>query len=212
MRLLSAIVASLTTQFAIASTPIDGWYGTVFGGYANIPDNISTTRDGVARTNANYQAGYHAGGSIGFKSNPMRYEGEITYMNANINHFRVNNIRQTSVSGYNNNLLAMANVYYDFPVLLEPFQPFAGIGIGYAWVHAILNSQGPSAATQFSGSNSVFAYQATAGVTYNFSEFYALNAGYRYVATIRSDSLGKIVQASLVNLGVVFRFDQGKYK
>ncbi len=213
MRLAVTSVALLAMSVAQAATPIDGWYMGVFGGYAYLPNNINITQLGLTRSNANYNAGYDVGGSIGFKSNPMRYEGELTYINANLNTFRINTIPQTGVGGYSDDFLAMANVYYDFPNLLMDIQPFLGVGIGYDWVQARLNSTGPSnGITQFTGSNSVFAYQGIAGLTYNFSESYALNLGYRYIATKHASNLGRIVQAQLANLGVVYRFDGRHYK
>ncbi|WP_133128202.1 outer membrane protein [Legionella nagasakiensis] len=212
MRIILVSTALLATHIAAAATPIDGLYTSVFGGYAYIPNNISKTEYGLTRTDASYQAGFDAGGSIGYKSNPMRYEGELTYLNANIKNFEINGIRQISPSGYSNAILAMANAYYDFPAIVAPIQPFLGLGLGYAWVNAKLNSAGPNGATRFTGSNSVFAYQATAGLTYNFAENYALNIGYRYVATEKADDLGKVFQAHLANVGIIYRFDESRYK
>ncbi len=212
MRLAFVSAALLATQIASAATPIDGWYGSVFGGYAYVPNNISNTQSGLSRTDASYRAGYDAGGSFGYKSNPMRYEGELTYINAKLNHFLVNTINQTRTTGHTNGILAMANIYYDFPAMITCIEPFLGVGLGYAWVNAKLYSTGPIIATEFTGSNSLFAYQATAGLTFNFSENYALNLGYRYVATERADQLGKSFQAHLGNIGAVYRFDEGRYK
>ena len=207
MRLAFVSAAILTASVSQAATPIDGWYSSIFGGYAYLSNNINNTQFGLARSHASYDAGYDVGGSLGFKSTPMRYEGELTYLNANLKKFNINNIQQTGVGGYNDDVLAMAKVYYDFPNLLMAIQPYVGVGIGYAWVQARLNSTGPSAITRFSGSNSVFAYQGTAGLTYNFAENYALTLDYRYIATKQANNLGKIVQAQLANLGVVYRFD-----
>ncbi len=212
MRLAFVSVALLATSVANAAPPIDGWYSSLFGGYTYLPNNINNTLNGLTRSSATYQSGYNAGGSIGYKSNPMRYEGQLTYLSANLDKFKINHIEQKGVRGYSDAVLAFANAYYDFPNLVNALQPFVGIGIGYGWVQAKLNSTGPTVATQFTGSNTKFAYQATAGLTYNFSENYALNIGYRYVATVRADELSKSFQASLASLGVVYRFNEGNYK
>lgn len=198
----------LITGIANAATPINGWYSSLFGGYAYVPNNINT----AGRSLAGYKAGYDGGGSIGFKSNPMRYEGELTYLNANLKKFDLNNVQQTGIGGYSNAFLAMANVYYDFNSIAPTLQPFLGGGIGYAWVHANLDSTGPNGTTTYSGSNNVFAYQGTAGITYNFAENYALNLWYRYIGTKHANELGKSFQASLGNVGVIYRFDAGRYK
>lgn len=212
MRFACVSVALLASSVVCAETPIDGWYSTLFGGYAYVPNNINKTYLGVTRTNASYKAGFDAGGSLGFKSNPMRYEGELSFIQANLRKFNLDAVAQTGIRGYSEAALAMANVYYDFPNLLNAIQPFLGLGIGYAWVKAELKASGPLAVTQFSGSNSVFAYQGKAGLTYNFSENYALNIGYRYVATLRVTQLGKAFQASTANVGVIYRFNEARYK
>jgi len=208
-------VASATLLFSCAlcaATPIDGWYSSAFGGYAYLPNNLNKTTLNFNRTHASYQSGFDAGGNFGFKSNPMRYEGEVTFLKATLSGFDVNRVRQTQVSGFNDALLGMANVYYDFPGCSTLLQPFLGAGIGYAWIKTNMKSAGPLIPTTFDTSNSAFAYQATGGLTYNFSENYALNLGYRYVATTHISDLGQIVQAHLANVGATYRFDGNNYK
>jgi len=214
MRLAFAPMALFAISIAHGATPIDGWYTSAFGGYTYLPNNINLPYNGLSFSSATYDESYDAGGNVGYKSTPMRYEGEITYLNANLNSFKINNVAQTNVSGRSNALFAMANVYYDFPNLQNLLQPFVGGGIGYGWLNAKLNSDDPSplGATAFSGSDTKFAYQATAGLTYNFSENYALNIGYRYLASVHTDELGKSFQANLANIGATYRFNEGHYK
>ena len=212
MRAVFFSAAVLASQISIAATPIDGWYSTLFGGYAYLPNNVTLTSGGNTWSQPTYHFGYDVGGSIGFKSNPMRYEGELTYVKANVDGFKVNNISQTGIDGYSDAFLAMANVYYDFPAFLPCIQPYLGVGVGYGIVEAMLKGQGPYAQTRFSGRNGVFAYQPIAGFAYNYSENFAITASYRYVATNRVDDLGKIFQSHLANVGLVFRFNSGTYK
>lgn len=212
MRLVFTLFGFLITHIAHAATPIDGWYTSVFGGYTYLPNNINSPRGGVWHTDASYHAGYDAGGSLGFQSNALRYEGQFTYLNANVKGFQVNNVPRTGVTGYNDAAVALANIYFDFHNALNCLQPFLGMGIGYAWVNAKLNSTGPLDTTLFTGSNTVFAYQPTVGLTYNFAENYALNVGYRYLATAQPGQLGKLYQANMANLGIVYRFNEARYK
>lgn len=214
MRILFVAASALASTIAQAATPIDGLYTSLFGGYTYLPNNINNTQSGLTRNDAVYEPGFDAGGSLGFKSNPMRYEGEITYLTADVKHFAINNIRQNNVSGYANGVFAMANVFYDVPTQVASLQPFLGVGLGYAWIHAELNSfeDNTTGQIRFAGSNSVFAYQGMAGITYNFAENYALNLGYRYVATERVGSLGKLFQAHMANLGAIYRFDGARYQ
>jgi opacity protein-like surface antigen len=210
IRLFSATL--LASTLATAATPVDGWYSSLFGGFTYLPDNIANTTDGFYRNKSGYKSGYNAGGRVGYQSNPMRYELEYTYLHANTSRFDVDFIEQTGVTGYASANLFMANAYYDFPEMLPAVSPFLGAGIGYAHLQGVLNSLGPVGATLYSTSDNAFAYQATLGLTYNFSENYAVNAAYRYVATNKTDGFGQIFQAHMANVGVVYHFDHNNYK
>lgn len=212
MRIILFSAAILATGIASAATPVDGWYSSVFGGYTFIPSNINHFDLGLFRDATGYDGGYNVGGRIGYQSNPIRYEGEYTFLHAGLDHFNVNGINQTVVSGYSSANLLMANIYYDFPEMLPAISPFLGVGIGYAYLQASLSSTGPFFSTFYSCNESAFAYQGTAGITYNFSENYAVNLAYRYVSTDKIDGFGSVFQAHLASAGAIYRFDQGNYK
>lgn len=197
---------------AMAVAPINGWYSSAFGGYAYIPDNVSITASGLARNNVEYNSGYHAGANLGYQGYPMRYEGEITYIESDLKKLSINNITQTGLTGQTYAVTAMANIYYDFPEIVYSIMPYVGLGLGYGYIDGQLNSTGPAGITRYEGSDSVVAYQAAAGLTYNFSESYALKIGYRYIGTDRVDELGKIFQAHLGTVGITYRFDSNFYK
>jgi opacity protein-like surface antigen len=205
------LVLTLPTTL-YAATPIDGWYSSLFVGYAYMPSNVNKVYENMRYTDAAHQAGYLAGGNLGYKSNPLRYEGEVSYFNANVSHFSQNYIRQNNVGGYNNGISGMANVYYDFPGVLSAIAPYLGFGIGYAWLHEQLNNLAPSTRTNFTINSSAFAYQALAGLTYNFAENYDLSIGYRYLGTPNLFSFGSRFQSHFAVLGVAYRFDNARYK
>ncbi len=213
MRFKVGTVTLLVSQLACAAaTAIDGLYSTVFAGYADTPNNIYATYQSLTRSNAVYNAGYDVGGAIGYKSTPMRYEGEITYLNTNLTGLKINQVSQTGVSGYNSAVFAMANLYYDFHPLVQGVQPFLGGGIGYGWLSNNFNATGPNIATQLHLNNYTFAYQGSAGIAIHFVENYSLTAAYRYVATPQLSNIGKSFQANLASLGVTYRFDESSYK
>ena len=201
----------LTTSVATAAIPIDGWYSTVFGGYAYLPSNIATSRSNVTYTDANYESEYNAGGSFGYKSNPMRYEGQVTYINAMLNHVYENGQRETRVAGYNNAIFGLANVYYDFPMMIPAISPYLGAGLGYGWINVKVDNARLNI-PDFRVADSAFTYQGTAGITFNFAENYALHIAYRYLATNTVFDLGERFQAHLANVGVIYRYDEAKYK
>ncbi len=212
MRIAFFPAALLISNIATAAAPIDGLYSSLFGGYTYLSDNLSRNYYGLAYTRATYNGGYNAGGRFGYKSYPMRYEGEITFLSVEAKKFSVNGIKLRNASGHSDAATAMVNVYYDFPEMVPCIAPFLGAGLGYAWVDASLKSNSPFGQLHFKGSNSVFAYQGTLGLTYNFAENYALDIAYRFIGTERPDDLGKVFKASLASISAIYRFDEANYK
>lgn len=212
---MNYVVGLICLFFYIASfaaTPIDGLYASVLGGYTYTPSNINASYSNTVLNSIRYQNGYDVGGNIGYKGNPMRYEGEITYLKANVARFYLSDILQTEPTGYDNGVIGMLNVYYDVPKMNPTLQPFLGAGLGYGWIQAKLRAEGPTTITAFNAENSSFAYQGMAGVTYNFSENYALNLWYRYLGTTHLSQFGEIFQAQTVNASATYRFDENDYK
>lgn len=204
--------ALLAASSSMAATPVQGWYGSAFGGYSYIPENVDVTTRGLTRNNVAYNSGYNVGARIGYQSNPLRYEAEYTYIKGNLRKFTINSVYQNNVSGQTTASLGMANIYYDFPDMVPAISPFLGIGLGYGWVEAVLDSRRHYRNTGFSGSDYVFAWQGTAGFTYNFAENFAANIAYRYVDTARVSALGKQFQAHLATAGFIYRFNESSYK
>ncbi|KPP81540.1 MAG: outer membrane porin [Oceanicaulis sp. HLUCCA04] len=77
----------------------------------------------------------------------------------------------------------MINAYYDFD-LEGPLGAYAGAGIGASDVKVRYN---PSDTAIINDSETVFAYQAMAGVSYDVSDTFQLFGGYRYRATQNVD-------------------------
>ncbi len=211
MKIVFFIITSLISSLAMGATAVDGWYTSVFGGYTGLVDNLSFTNSGLSRSFANYEGGYNVGGRIGYQWNPLRLEGELTYLQADLKNFRINSISQTGVNGDSAAWFGMANVYYDFPDMVTAVRPFLGLGLGYGWVGGSVKSTGPTLVTWYDPSEYTVAFQATGGFTYNFSENYAVNIAYRYIGTDRLE-MGKSYQANLGTLGIIYRFSELAYK
>lgn len=212
MKLFFVTTTLLLTSIVNAATPIDGWYSSAFGGYTYLPGNINQSNATNSINNVVYQSGYDAGFSFGYKNNPLRYEAQLTYLDANVDHFNTNGLLATNPSGYNNAIFGLANVYYDFSEIVCLLQPFLGLGIGYGWIHNSLSNQNTLVTNSFNASSNVFSYQGTAGITYQFSENYALDLAYRYIGTQNVSALNDPFQAHIANLGVIYRFDGNRYK
>lgn len=203
----------LATGIASAATPIDGWYTSAFGGFTYLPSNISVLdASGLYLDGTSYNTGYNVGGRLGYQSHPLRYELEYTFLSAGLKNFNVDTIVQSGVSGSSSANLLMANLYYDFPDILPAISPFLGVGIGYAILQTSLASTAPLGTINFHLNENEFAYQGTAGLTYNFSENYAINLAYRYAAVSTDGNYGQVFQSHLLSSGLVYHFDRGYYK
>ena len=130
---------------------------------------------------------------MGYKSGPMRYEAQFTYIRGSHNK-----IAGVTANGGTNVYAFMANVYFDFDMINFQVVPYIGAGLGYA--HLTDSALAGS-------SDSVFAYQGMAGLRYHFEENITFDFGYRYFGTTEADSqFKKRWQSNLVNLGVTFNF------
>jgi opacity protein-like surface antigen len=261
----------LASTLAAAATPIDGWYGSVFGGYTHLSNFVNSATflrrfDRTIDNNNNFlnlntfnsnnfnnlnnfgsaipRNGYNGGFRLGFQSNALRYEGEFTYIGATNNHFSGRRDRFpflfNQVNQFNpfvpfqenerkrksstNAVFGMANVYVDFPALIPCISPFLGVGLGYGWVETKLDFENPiffgsfnipqnlNLRNDFRASDSAFSYQATAGLTFNYVENWALNIAYRYIGTTKLKNFGRVFQGNLVSVGLVYRFNEYNYK
>jgi opacity protein-like surface antigen len=222
MRIALFSATFLASSLGFAATAIDGLYGSFFGGYAYLPDNISKIHEGHRFQRASFGNGFNAGVRFGFQSNPLRYEGEYTFLYASALNFRTRLLPHTPgtlthhrhAKGSTSASLGMANIYYDFPDIVPCISPFLGVGLGYAWAQTALRKNYPLLLTHrhISESGSAFGYQGTGGFTFNFVESWALNIAYRYVGTTRIENLGKVYQGHLASVGLVYRFNEYKYK
>ncbi|KTD12042.1 opacity protein-like surface antigen [Legionella gratiana] len=206
MKLALFTIALLAPGVASASTTANSWYSSGFGGYTYLSSNVETRYYGFLLSDVHYRYGYNVGGSIGYQSNPIRYEFQYTYLYADTNQYSVNHKKALDIDGGTRANILMANLYYDFPEMLGEISPFLGVGIGYAFMHATLNSTSRFHRPHFNTDLNSFAYQGTAGLTYNFMENFAINAAYRYTATTNKGNWGRTLQAQMGNVGVVYRF------
>lgn len=104
----------------------------------------------------------------------------------------------------------MANAYYDFNPI-GAFRPYVGGGLGVAMVDV---DYSPSDLPIISDDDTVFAYQAIAGASFDLSDRTALFAQYRYRATEDAETNVDLIpatldienSANLLEAGVRFRF------
>ncbi len=148
----------------------------------------------------------------------FRLEGELGYVHMGLDKLENKNTgNEVDISGRDTHITGMLNAYIDI-INSTDFTPFVGGGIGFA--HAELDTEfiGPfhGAKVRTEDSDTVFAYQLLAGVSWAFHPSWALDLMYKFYGTNErnhTNSEGnatevdvKGTQASFVELGLRYRF------
>lgn len=179
LMLLVTCLSSLVSAQAHAA----GWYGRVFGGYTHSNDSSL-----IGNVNLEYDPGFNVGGAIGYNWGLMsqgiglRYEAEFMYRDTDVDKilFGGSPIANRSTKGGANTVSGMANLLFDI-MPGQMLSPYVGGGIG--WANLSLDSVKSGGQTIVDESQGVFAYQALAGLSYDFNPRWGLTAEYRYFAT-----------------------------
>ena len=163
---LSTLISSPVAGFA----EVEGVYVAANIG-ANYRSDADLSLNGTPAGTSNFTIGFHFGTAVGIQlDNHFRFETEISYRENNVD----------LASGFDAKVLSttfLVNAFYDFD-RLGPVRPFVGIGVGLGVVHidSILGFD-------LDGDNTTLAYQATAGVGWDFRPQWTLSLAYRYLAT-----------------------------
>lgn len=151
---------------------------------ADLPDGTTYSLD------LEYDPSFFIKLAPGYNFGYFRLEGELTYQINKINkvneHIYIPDVSSDSGSSELNGSDVTAtsiliNGYYDF-LKGNTLQPYITAGIGMARVKTHIQV--------VKDSDSVFAYQAGVGLSYNMSENVVLDFGYRYFATSDIEFLG----------------------
>jgi opacity protein-like surface antigen len=170
-----------------------GPYVTGFIG-ATIPrhnDDVTTldySQNQSYNERVRFDPGVYVGGAGGFDFGFLRLEGELSYKEADIKSI-TDNTGANQYRDINGNLGALAfmgNAFFDFHNY-SPVTPYVGGGIGLATLH--LNNTYATDANNNRllmyprDDDTVFAYQAGAGLNIALNRRYSLDLGYRYFNT-----------------------------
>lgn len=184
----------------------EGWYLGAEAGAA-LPRDAATTGGGQ-RWATDYSAGPAVLGTAGYGFGPgtlgrLRLEGEIGWRGAD-----VDTVNGAPGAGDASATSLMANLVTDF-LPRERVHPFIGLGLG----GALVDASASTAASGFSGDDTVFAYQAMAGVGVDVSRDVGLSLAYRYFATqdpgltaTGGASASSEFASHAVTAGITFRF------
>ncbi|MEM7124371.1 MAG: outer membrane beta-barrel protein [Pseudomonadota bacterium] len=181
-------------MLALAATPSQAqgpWYASVTGNAVWVSDSDWNSSGGPNGT-FEYDTGWGIDGALGYSLSGsmqgVRVEGEVGYRSNDIDKVNVNNFGL--VPGGTGDIdvwTGLINGYYDID-LGSNIMPYVGAGLGIAHVDGQVIVPGPGG--RISDSETVFAYQFSAGLGYAVSPSTTLFAGYRYLATDDIDFSG----------------------
>lgn len=142
-----------------------GWYIAGHGG-ADFGDDFS----GVS-----FDTGYNFSGAVGYDFGQiglanLRTEAEVGFLSSDANNI-------APFTGSVDATYAFLNAYADFGKF-NGFTPFIGGGVGYASVNGEVSVPGFTV----QANDKDFAYNLTAGVSYDLTQRISLDVAYRYLA------------------------------
>ena len=205
-QLLVAAVLGIISQGVWAQG--DAWY-IAAGLGASFVSDVDATQAGTTLTTG-LDTGILATGAFGRTFGNFRAEGELSYNTNDVSTVSALGV-SLGASGDVSTLGFMVNGYYDFETNSK-WTPYIGGGIGGANVS--INNLSALGVLLADEDTTVFAYQAKAGVAYEFSPAWEGTLGYRFFGTDDADFVDSTgspfstdgVQAHIVEVGFRFRF------
>ncbi|MBE0504946.1 MAG: porin family protein [Desulfuromonadales bacterium] len=181
MVVLGGLVSS-----ALAAPYVSGSFGMVSVNDADVSGNNSGE--------LTFDPGFGFIAAVGNGFDGLRGEIEMAYRNNDLDKFSNNN-----TTGDITSLAVMGNILVDLAVS-ETVRPFLGAGIGLANVEVNSNVFGDK-------DDTVFAYQAIAGLGFPLTHVTTLDLQYRYFATADADFAGAEAEYQTHNFFAGLRFD-----
>ena len=196
--LFAALLILAFPAICLAGPPSPGPYASVFLG-ASFPTNttvVSTqfgSGGGTFNDRVEFDPGANFGGAGGYDFGFFRLEGEISYKNGEISTVteQDSGTRFVNTNGRVSALAVMFNAFLDLHNKTT-VTPYIGGGIGFAALH-LSDTFGTDTTTRDrvrlyrSDDDTVFAYQAGAGLEIAFTNRLSLDLGYRYFGTSKAN-------------------------
>jgi len=174
MKKIVVLTALLISCSAVGAMAAQGPYLSLNAGITMPTD--SDISEGGESVEIKYDTGYAIGAALGFNFGAGRLEGELGYKAADTDEVSVSGLGSASLDGDLSVLSFMANGYLDFNVN-PTVKPYLMAGIGMANVTFDSND------LDVDDDDTVFAYQAGAGVGFALNDKITLDLSYRYMGT-----------------------------
>ncbi len=192
--ILAGMAAIPAASFASPARP--GSYMSLFLGASAQQDTTATISEFNPVTTKNAQVqfdpGINVGGTAGYDFGFLRLEGEVSYKQGEISSVseQAFGTRYVNVDGHLGAFAMMINGFFDLHNE-SPITPYLGGGMGFASLN-LSKTRGVDANTGAlnyhifqSDDDSVFAYQAGAGMEVALNQRFSFDLGYRYFCTSR---------------------------
>ena len=147
------------------------------------------------RSETGIDTGWGLIGAVGYDTNRIRFEGEISLRKYKLDEVDVDGLGTLPVDGDLSAFSYMANGFYDFKRRTSPYRPYLGMGFGITRVDVNIDGQGEQGSTEM-------AFQFMGGVSIGLARRMFLRAGYRLFGYTNND--GNLIHE--LNLGAGFLF------
>ncbi|MCB1134860.1 MAG: porin family protein [Chlamydiia bacterium] len=207
------VCALLTLCASLQASTCDecycGFYGQAFGGLNWATDTDLKWNTGAHTDKFSYDLGWGIGAAVGHQWQAWAAEFEVSYRSNDTDK----HTDSGGVSTAHGDLSAwafMVNGYYRFYNECWDFTPYVGIGIGAARLS--LDNTAPNDAV-IDDTDTVFAYQGIAGVSYCVCDCWELFAEYRYLGTsdpeyrTSADRIDSEYGSHMVDVGIRFAIE-----
>ena len=173
MKKCRVVLFALALIFTASYASAEGLYARGSIGASLVDDSTVTVQGYSGSAEIEFDTGLLFSAAIGSDlGNNTRVEGEVSYMTADVDRIVAGGL-YIDLADEVNVLSLLVNCYYDIETG-STMTPFIGAGIGVANVEV----EGDG-----SEDDTVFAYQAGAGIGYAVNDSTTLELGYRYMAT-----------------------------
>lgn len=195
------ILAALTTlAIPVVGSAAPARPGPYVGGFvgAAIPLSQNATTDDFNQNQTfndrvKFDPGISVGGTGGYDFGYVRLEGEMSYKHAEISSVTDRDTGDTygSMHGSVGAFAVMGNGFFDFHNP-SPITPYIGGGVGFATLHLsdtsgiLRGGTGGRTSLYDADDDTVFAYQAGAGLEIAINRRFSLDLGYRYFGTSKA--------------------------
>jgi OmpA-OmpF porin, OOP family len=175
-------VLSLCALAAASPALADGFYVGIHGGAVFLPEadtDVTNTGQPTIEAELERDPGWLAGAAAGYVwPGGLALEAEITYRENRLDEIELLGM-ELDLDGEQQSYAALANAYYRFDTGGR-VTPYLGGGAGAAVL--TLDADAENGGT-FKDTETVFAYQAIAGLDYALTPHLAFGVEYRYFAT-----------------------------